>query len=87
MNVPTFFFIKGNNVEFANSTCFCGTYLAAAKTVDQHICNIIGESYKTNSITVHQDSMYVCFIPPYTPLLYSIKLGVTGVYIIFLFLL
>ena len=35
----------------------------------------------------HQDSMFVCFIPPYTPLLYS-KTGVyRGIHFFFLFLL
>ena len=34
----------------------------------------------------HQENMSVCFIPPYTPLLYS-KTGVYRVYMIFLFLL
>ena len=56
--------------------------------------------FRTSDVMFHQDNMSVCFIPltwdpifkvilgpsPYIPLLYS-KLGLTGVYIIFLFLL
>ena len=33
----------------------------------------------------HPENMSVKCIPPYTPLLYEVKLGFTGVYIFFLF--
>ena len=51
----------------------------------------IKDSTVFSKMIMPSDNMSVCFIPPYTPLLYG-KTGVyrgifTGVYIIFLFLL
>ena len=59
------------------SDCPATIQLEDACRMARNLCVALG---------VHQDNMSVCFITPYTPL-YIVKLGFTGEYIIFLFLL